>query len=472
MLIFDLIQMGLTNLWRTKLRTALTILGVIVGVGALSSMVSFGIGMQKNITESFRKNDLFTSLRVTVQEINLQKLVSGNIDSLAANLKKPTGILLNDSLVGVINEMDGVTFAFPEIEIPAQIRYRNKEANTSLKLIPAKLASYFPFNEMLAGSFFQSDTSRAVVIKADFMKELDIRLVPDEEDIIPDSSDKYNPMNYSDLIGDTLEVITVIADIRSIIRNPFRILMGDRNLPMMDSVIRLPVCGILPNENQFPENSFSGKILVPVETGKKIPSLGFSSVWDILGKVTDPRGYGSIYVRVNKTTDLFKVRKKLENMGLNIFAFADQLKEIKQAFLIMDSLLGAVGFIALFVAALGIINTLLMSIFERTREIGIMKSIGGSEGEIRAIFFTEAATIGMLGGILGLILGWFVTRIANTIVNSKLIPEELPAVDLFYFPVWLIAGAIAFSVILSLAAGLYPAGRAARIDPVRALRHD
>jgi putative ABC transport system permease protein len=472
MLIFDLIQMGLANLWRTKLRTALTILGVVVGVGALSSMVSFGIGMQKNITESFRKNDLFTSLRVTVQKINLQDLASGNMDSLAENFRKPSGVLLNDSLVCVINEMDGVTLAFPEIQIPAQIKYRDREANTSLRLLPATLASHFPFNEMLAGSFFQSDTAKAVVIRADFLKELGIRLVPDEEKIIPDSADKYTPLNYSDVIGDTLEVITVIADIRSILSNPFRILMGDRNLPMMDSVIRLPVCGILPNEHQFTADRFSGNILIPVETGKKIPNLGFSSVLDILGKVSDPRGYGSIYVRVDKTTDLLKVRKKLENMGLNIFAFADELKEIKQAFLIMDSLLGAIGFIALFVAALGIINTLLMSILERTREIGIMKSIGGSEGEIKTIFFTEAALIGLLGGIFGLILGWFVTRVANTIINSKLVPEELPVVDLFYFPVWLIAGAIAFSILLSLAAGLYPASRAARIDPVRALRHD
>jgi ABC-type antimicrobial peptide transport system permease subunit len=113
-----------------------------------------------------------------------------------------------------------------------------------------------------------------------------------------------------------------------------------------------------------------------------------------------------------------------------------------------------------------------MSILERTREIGIMKSIGGSEGEIRVIFFTEAATIGFTGAIFGLILGWFVTRVANVIINSKLRPEDLPEVDMFYFPWWLILGAMAFSILLSLAAGLYPAGRAARIDPVRALRHD
>ena len=116
--------------------------------------------------------------------------------------------------------------------------------------------------------------------------------------------------------------------------------------------------------------------------------------------------------------------------------------------------------------------TMVMSILERTREIGIMKAIGGSEKEIKLIFFVEAGFIGTLGAIFGLILGWLVTRIANQIVNAKLIPQDELPVDLFYFPLWLLLGATAFSILISLAAGLYPAIRAARIDPVKALRHD
>jgi putative ABC transport system permease protein len=112
------------------------------------------------------------------------------------------------------------------------------------------------------------------------------------------------------------------------------------------------------------------------------------------------------------------------------------------------------------------------SILERTREIGIMKAIGGSEGDIRKIFFVEAATIGVIGGVFGLILGWVVTRIANVIANSYLRPEGFAPVDFFFIPLWLIMGAIAFAVGVSLLAGVYPAVRAARVDPVQALRHD
>jgi putative ABC transport system permease protein len=115
---------------------------------------------------------------------------------------------------------------------------------------------------------------------------------------------------------------------------------------------------------------------------------------------------------------------------------------------------------------------MVMSILERTREIGIMKAIGGSEGEIKTIFFVEAAVIGVAGAALGLVLGWCVTRVANLVVNVRILPEGEAAVNLFYFPAWLILGAVGFSVLVSLAAGLYPAFRAARIDPVEALRHD
>jgi len=88
------------------------------------------------------------------------------------------------------------------------------------------------------------------------------------------------------------------------------------------------------------------------------------------------------------------------------------------------------------------------------------------------IFFVEAGVIGFVGAIFGLLLGWLVTRVANVVMNAQILPEGVDPVNLFYFPVWLIMGAIAFSILISLAAAMYPASRAARIDPVRALRHD
>jgi len=244
------------------------------------------------------------------------------------------------------------------------------------------------------------------------------------------------------------------------------------SLPLKEEVVRLRVVGVRGRLSGFGAARFRGGIIVPIETGAAMPRLGFSDVWDLLDSSEGDQGYGSVYVRTRSMDDITPVREAVEDMGFGVLAVVDELEEIRQTFLIMDALLGAVGTIALIVAALGIINTMVTSILERTREIGVMKAVGGSETDIRWIFFSEAATIGLVGGAFGLALGWTVTRIANAVANHYLRPQGVPEVDLFYMPVWLIAGALVFSVGVSLLAGLYPASRAARVDPVQALRHD
>ncbi len=138
----------------------------------------------------------------------------------------------------------------------------------------------------------------------------------------------------------------------------------------------------------------------------------------------------------------------------------------------MDMFLLAVAMIAITVASLGIINTMVMSILERYREIGIMKAVGASEKDVKKIFFFESAMIGFLGGVFGLALGWVVSIIINQVANHFLAKQGVPYVDYFSFPWWLCLGAVVFSILVSLAAGVYPALRAARVDPVVALRHD
>ena len=242
--------------------------------------------------------------------------------------------------------------------------------------------------------------------------------------------------------------------------------------PFSEKVTPLRITGILKRSSPFTSNIFGGGILIPVKTADQIPRVSFETVLDFLSNREERGKYQTIHVRVKEIKDLEPVRMKLEEMGVGVFSITDQFKELKRGFLIMDTILGAIGTIALFVASLGIINTMIMSILERTRDIGIMKAIGGAENDIRKIFFVEAASIGFLGALFGLILGWGVTRVANFVANTKLIPQGEAPIDLFYFPLWLILGAVAFSMIVSLAAGLYPAIRAARIDPVKALRHD
>jgi len=141
-------------------------------------------------------------------------------------------------------------------------------------------------------------------------------------------------------------------------------------------------------------------------------------------------------------------------------------------FAIFDTFLGVFGSLALAVASLGIVNTLVMAILERRREIGIMKALGASDRDIKQIFFAEAGAMGLAGGALGVLLGWGIGRIIDFGTNIWLARQELPEQHIWLVPWWLVAAALAFSVLVSLAAGLYPAARAAKLDPVQALRYE
>jgi putative ABC transport system permease protein len=151
---------------------------------------------------------------------------------------------------------------------------------------------------------------------------------------------------------------------------------------------------------------------------------------------------------------------------------SDALTAAKRGFIILDIMLSLIGSIALVVSSLGIVNTMVMSILERTREIGIMKAVGGSDADVRNIFLVEASSIGILGGLVGVAIGWTVGRIINFAANWYIKSQGGDPGNLFSLPLWLVAGSIGFAIVVSLIAGSYPARRAARLDPIQALRHD
>lgn len=471
----DLVLLGFTNLWKTKLRTFLTTLGVVIGIGALTSMVSFGTGMEKNITETFKNNDLFTSLHVTPGKIDLEGLREGDVSSLMGN-QENNRTILNDSVLNAIRGIDEVEIAYPELTFRAKINLLEKEQEITAAGLPYQMNQYPPFNRITFGSFYDNDSSAVVLIRWETLKRMKI-IVEDPKNPVRlnfnEEDQDYTIIPPDSILGKPIYFKTAVIDYSGFVMNPMQLLGGKPKLPVTEKTSVFIIGGIIKKESQFSNNEVKGDVIIPFGTAKKIPRLGITNIWDAISGGSDGEGYGSIYVRVNKVEDMDKVIGILkEKMKLNVFAIADQLKDVRKGFLIMDGILGAIGTIALVVAGLGIVNTMVMSILERTREIGIMKAIGGSEKQIRWIFFVEAGTIGFLGAIFGLILGWLVTIVANQVANTKFLPAGEPPINFFYFPFWLILGAVAFSIIVSLIAGLYPAIRAASIDPVKALRHD
>jgi putative ABC transport system permease protein len=183
--------------------------------------------------------------------------------------------------------------------------------------------------------------------------------------------------------------------------------------------------------------------------------------------------YAALIVRINRSSRVEGVENKIKELGYNTFSLLDATRGLRRFFSILDLFLGIFGSLALAVASLGIINTLVMSILERRREIGIMKAIGASDGDVQKLFFAEAGAMGIFGGSLGVLLGWIIGRAINFGTRVYLQrQQQFTPDDVWLVPLWLVFGAIGFSIVVSLLAGLYPAARAARLDPVQALRYD
>jgi putative ABC transport system permease protein len=182
--------------------------------------------------------------------------------------------------------------------------------------------------------------------------------------------------------------------------------------------------------------------------------------------------YTAVTVRVRNPKDVAAVEDAIKKMGFSAFSLLDATKGLRLVFTVFDLFLGLFGSLALAVASLGIINTLVMAILERRREIGVLKALGATDGDVKSLFFAEAAAMGFLGGLFGVALGWFIGQALTWGTGIYLRQQDLPSVKISYVPWWLALGAILFATIVSLLAGLYPAARASRLNPVDALRYE
>jgi putative ABC transport system permease protein len=216
------------------------------------------------------------------------------------------------------------------------------------------------------------------------------------------------------------------------------------------------------------------RLLMPVDLVRELPGGLTPSTLD-LRKDAPPGhkpGYQRIVVRVERPGDLFEVEERIRGMGFLPHNNLKSIDQMREFFILMDLVWGAVGAVALLVAGLGIINTMLMAVLERYREIGAYKALGASDGDIRLMFLAEAGLVGVLGGLFGLVLGRVVSWLCeigfNAFARSKGIEEPMAS----HFPLWLLLSALAFAVLVSLISGVYPASRAARVDPIRALRSE
>jgi putative ABC transport system permease protein len=185
-------------------------------------------------------------------------------------------------------------------------------------------------------------------------------------------------------------------------------------------------------------------------------------------------GFERLQVEVDEIDHVKAVNEQIKAMGVDTYCLAEVLDKEQFTYLLVFASMTIVAGIALLVAALGITNTMLMSVLERVREIGIMKAVGARELHLRLLFLVEGGLLGLVGGLLGLGLGWAASFPADAWVKSLVEGRLDLKLDrsLFAFPPWLVVGVPLFTWLVTTLAAYYPARRAARIDPIQALRHE
>ena len=451
MRISDYIGQACGNLWKKKLRTFLTTSGVVIAIGALVCMFAFGQGVQRNVTEQFNKLDLLNYVNVYARGSGRHGRPHHDPDEgggppMESGVPDANAPRLDTAFMEDVKKIAGVETAFAELRFPAQIRLGDKEQFVLVQVLSADVCRPMPLR---AGRCYDSNEPNGLIISESLIQRLGVN-------------------EPSQAVGRPIEVATLTLDLS--LSTLWRMVFssGDQALPIARETHRFTITGVA---ERMPFGGMGDAYIQPEAAGR-MRKLSVTSISDFFRPTGEAANYPSVTVKVRSVRDVGPVKKELETRGYRTWALADQLGEIRIGFLIMDMVLIAIGMIGVTVASLGIINTMVMSILERYREIGIMKAVGATDGDVQRIFLFESGGIGLLGGLFGLILAWIVSVVINEVVNAIMSRHAAPRMEYFSFPWWLCLGAISFSILVSLIAGILPTRRAARVDPVVALRHD
>jgi putative ABC transport system permease protein len=452
----DALRLALRNLGQAKLRTALTTLGVAIGIASLAGMVSLGVGLEDQLVGRLTRSGVFDTITVMSG-----RDLPGGLATLGGAGRRGRAIHgrgtqpdrpspdLDDEALKQLTAMPEVRDAYPNLRVPVEVKYQDFSEFSGATGVPMSARGEGAFQSMAFGEFFASDPAGQCMVSLDFAKRID-EAAPGSL-VGKDLTLTYagSPVGGGALPFDGLPLMQVQR-----LRSPCR------------------VTGVVERESGPGIGGGVSAVMIPLDKAREMSASMLAGPQALLRDPAVKRSYPGVTVKVRRAQDTQDVEDRIKKLGFNAFSVNDALKGAKRAFILLDIVLSVIGSIALAVSSLGIVNTMVMSILERTREIGIMKAIGGSDGDIRRIFLIEASAIGLLGGLAGVALGWSVGRVINFGANVYIQRQGGTTGNLFSLPLWLIAGAIGFSIAVSLIAGSYPAARAARLDPIQALRHD
>ena len=464
----DLGELALRNLREALLRNSLTTLGIAVGVASLVAMLSLGVGLQELATKRLSNSGLFDTI-IVMSKSGLRgfgrpsepprRAAAGSDQSGEQDHAPRVSPPLDDSVRELLQKLPNVVEVYPQIRFPTEVRFAGKPYATMVAGIPESARGNGAFDG-INGNFFSGGNVDEAILQSEFAKDL---------------SDKPSSLIGKDLVlryaeRQALGAQTAGASSSSETTNSdngsggFSVVPREKNLRIVGIVETEPAAGF--------GGIGSGRVLIPLAVAETLRAAQLNDLRDVVRGANGKTTYASLTVRAKSPSQVEKIESAIKDMGFSTFSLLDATRNLRIFFTIFDSLLGIFGSLALSVSTLGIVNTLVMAILERRREIGVLKALGAADRDVKQLFFAEAGVMGLMGGIFGVGMGWLIGRAVTFGTNVYLRRQDLPPAHVFSVPLWLIFGGIVFSVVVSLVAGLYPASRAARLNPVEALRYE
>jgi putative ABC transport system permease protein len=518
----DIFRIALAAVVQHKLRNILTTLGVVIGTFVLVLSLSIGWGVDAAVKHEFTKHDQLRRIQVwPAYEANEDEMppekkeVKGKMSDekreriretlvrqwSQQHARKPKLPLTADRLK-TLREIDHVHAVIPHIQRAGLLTLNGKTENTLC--FGAEMEEKGIHQRLILGDYLPSEHARCVLISEFLLYRMGI---VDDDDVNRVLGERIRLEQYSvwrpspnllltlmnvgqteltpeessalrkvvDKLPDAVPKIEGLTDEERRVLNKALKKQPPGSKPVRDVPVseEFTIVGVIREFTKDDMENMWGLERMARDADVILP-LGTAEELAFRSPYSAEHGVDGVTVVVDEEKNLKAVNQEIKDMGLNANSLLEFYETVRRNILLFGYATDFIAVIALLVAALGITNTMLMSILERTHEIGVMKAVGAREQHIQFLFLVEGALIGVVGGSLGLFFGWLASFPGDAIARHLMEKQTgSPAeVSVFAFPLWLTLGAPLFACLMSTLAAVYPARRAAKVNPITALRHE